>query len=200
MPKAEDEKVREKSSPNWVSEILPVPGIGQMLLRKRSRFIVLQKLVHSRGSLHEREELEVPQTDVDAAKFAYLVRHVANKANWFSSEIMIDLGCVKVLESTPRSNSPEAAMVPAEMPPIRYLKYLSRCSCMWKACPGDPMIYARLGKILVKWVAVVEDMLQDWMHIVPDEESCYENNYKGRKILCHATSSRIQYDITRHWE
>jgi hypothetical protein len=69
---------------------------------------VLQKLIHSRCGLHEREELEVTQTDIDAAEFAHLVRRVANKANWFSSEIMIDLGCVKVLESTPRSNSPDS--------------------------------------------------------------------------------------------
>jgi hypothetical protein len=62
------------------------------------------------------------------------------------------------------------------------------------------VIFARLGKILVKWVVVVEDMLRDWMHILPDEESCCENNDKGRKILCHVTSSRIQYDVTRHWE
>jgi len=52
-----------------------------------------------------------------------------------------------------------AAMVPAEMPPIRYLKYLSRLSCIWKACSGDPVISACLGKILVKWVTV-EDMLE----------------------------------------
>ncbi len=70
---------------------------------------MLQKLVHSRRSLHKREKLEVPQTDVDAAKFAYLVRGVANEANWFSSEIVIDLGCVKVLKSTPRSNSPDSS-------------------------------------------------------------------------------------------
>ncbi len=101
LPKIDDEEVREKSSSDWVREILPVPGIRQMLLQKRSHFVVLQKLVHSKCSLHKREELEVPQTDVDAAKFAYLVRGVANEANWFSSEIVIDLGCVKVLESTP---------------------------------------------------------------------------------------------------
>ncbi len=65
----------------------------------------LQKLVHSRHCLHEREELEVTQTDVDAAEFAYLVRRVADKADWFSSKIMTDLGCVEVLESTPRGNS-----------------------------------------------------------------------------------------------
>jgi hypothetical protein len=120
---------------------------------------VLQKLVHSRRSLHKREELEVLQTDVDAAKFTYLVRGIANKAFWFSSKIVIDLGCVKVLESTPEAIVPTAAMVPAEIPQIRYLKYLSRCSCMWKACPGDPVISARLGKNLVKCVAVVEVML-----------------------------------------
>jgi hypothetical protein len=43
-----------------------------MLLQKWSRFVVLQKLVYSRRGLHEREELEVTQTDVDAAEFAYL--------------------------------------------------------------------------------------------------------------------------------
>jgi len=150
LPKVDNEKVREKSSPNWVSEILPVPGIGQMLLQKWSRFDVLQKLVHSRRGLYEREELEVPLTDVDAAEFAYLVRRVADKADWVSSKIMIDLGCIEVLESTPRGNVPMAAMVPVEMPPIRYLKYLSRLSCMWKACSGDPVISACLGKILVK--------------------------------------------------
>ncbi len=74
LPKVDDEKVWEKSSPNWVSEILPVPGIGQMLLQKWSRAIVLQKLVHSRHGFHEREELEVPQIDVDTAEFTYLVR------------------------------------------------------------------------------------------------------------------------------
>jgi hypothetical protein len=35
---------------------------------------------------------------------------------------------------------------------------------MWKACLGDPVISARLGKILVKWVAV-EDILQDSIRI-----------------------------------
>jgi hypothetical protein len=106
LPKVDDEKVWEKSSPYWVSEILPVPGIGQMLLQKWSHFVVLQKLVHSRRGFHEREELEVTQTDVDAAEFAYLVRRVADKADWFSSKIMMDLGCLEVLESTPRGNSP----------------------------------------------------------------------------------------------
>jgi len=67
-------KFGRKVPPNRVSEILPVPGIGQILLQKWSRFIVLQKLVHSRHGFYEREELEVPQTDVDAAEFAYLGR------------------------------------------------------------------------------------------------------------------------------
>jgi hypothetical protein len=62
------------------------------------------------------------------------------------------------------------------------------------------VISARLGKILVKWVVVVEEMLRDRMHILPDEESYYEHNDKGRKILYHVTSSRIQYDVTCHWE
>jgi len=106
LPKVDDEKIRDKSSPNWVSEILPVPGLGQMFRRKWSHFGVLQKLVHSRRCLHKREELEVTQTDVDAAEFAYLVRRVANKADWFSSKIIMDLGCVEVLESTPRGNRP----------------------------------------------------------------------------------------------
>jgi len=66
---------------------------------------MLQELVHRRRGLHEREELEVTQTDVDAAKLAHLVRRIANEANWISSKIMTDLGCVEVLESTPRGNS-----------------------------------------------------------------------------------------------
>jgi len=113
LPKVDDEKVQEKSSPNWVSEILPVPGIGQMFRRKWSHFGVLQKLVHSRRCLHEREELEVSQTDVDAAEFAYLVRRVADKADWFSSKIITDLGCVEALESTPRGNSPNGCNGPS---------------------------------------------------------------------------------------
>ena len=72
LPKVDDEKVREKSSPNWVSEILPVPGIGQMFQRKWSHFGVLLKLVHSRHCLYERKELEITQTDVDTTEFAYL--------------------------------------------------------------------------------------------------------------------------------
>jgi len=67
---------------------------------------VLQILVHSRRGFHKREELTVPQTDVDAAEFTYLVRHVSDRADWFSSKITMDLGCVEVLESTPRGNSP----------------------------------------------------------------------------------------------
>ena len=66
---------------------------------------MLQKHAHSRRGIHKREELEVAQTDIDAAELAYLVRQVANKANWISSKIMTDLGCVEVLESTPRGNS-----------------------------------------------------------------------------------------------
>ncbi len=66
-----------------------------------------------------------------------------------------------------------AAIVLTEMPPIRYLKYLLRLSYMRKACLGDPVISARLGKILVKWVAV-EDMLRDWIHIEPDEIGYYD--------------------------
>jgi len=91
---------------DWVSEILPVPGIGQMFRRKWSHFGVLQKLVHSRPCLYERKELEITQTDVDATEFAYLVRRVAYKADWFSSKIITDLGCVEVLESTSRGNRP----------------------------------------------------------------------------------------------
>jgi hypothetical protein len=41
---------------------------------------------------------------------------------------------------------------------------LLRLSCMWKASSGDPVISARLGKILVKWVAV-EDILEDSIRI-----------------------------------
>ncbi len=67
---------------------------------------MLQKLVHDRRGFHEREELEVTQTDVDTAEFDYLVRRVADKADWFSSKIMTDLGCIEVLERTPRGNSP----------------------------------------------------------------------------------------------
>ncbi len=85
LPKVDDEKVWEKSPPNWVSEILQVPGIGQMLRRKWSHVSVLQKLVHGRRCLHVREELEITQTNVDTAEFAHLVRRVANKADWFSS-------------------------------------------------------------------------------------------------------------------
>jgi hypothetical protein len=55
--------------------------IGQMLRQKWSHFGVLQKLVHSRRGLHEREELEVAQTDVDTAELAYIVGRVANKAD-----------------------------------------------------------------------------------------------------------------------
>ena len=77
-----------ESSPDWVRDILQVSSIGQC-----------------RRGLHEREELEVTQTDVDATELAHLVRRIANKANWITSKIMINLGCVKVLESTTRGNS-----------------------------------------------------------------------------------------------
>ena len=46
---------------------------------------------------------------------------------------------------------------------------------MLKACSGDPVISACLGKDLVKWVAV-EDMLQDWIYISQNENSLYEND------------------------
>ena len=45
-----------------------------MLRRKWSHLGVLQKLVHSRLCLHEREELEVAQSDIDTAELVYLVR------------------------------------------------------------------------------------------------------------------------------
>ncbi len=54
---------------------------------------------------------------------------------------------------------PRAEMLPAVIPPRTYVKYFSRLSCMLKACSGDPVISACLGKDLVKWVTV-EDMLQ----------------------------------------
>ncbi len=82
---------------------------------------MLQKIFHSRRCLHEREELEVAQSVVGTAELAYLVRRVADKTDWISSKIMMDLGCVEVLESTPGSIVPKAAMVPAETPPVRYL-------------------------------------------------------------------------------
>ncbi len=45
--------------------------------------------------------------DVNIAELAYLVGRVADKADWISSKIMTNLGCVEVLESTPRGNSPK---------------------------------------------------------------------------------------------
>jgi hypothetical protein len=76
-----------------------------MLQQKWSCFNVLQKHVHCRRGLHERKELEAAQFDVDATELAYLVRRGADKADWVSSKIMMDLGHVEVLETTTRGNS-----------------------------------------------------------------------------------------------
>jgi hypothetical protein len=88
---------------------------------------------------------------------------------------MVDLGHVEVLKLPPGAIVPSAAIVPAEMPPRRYLQYLSRLSSIWKACLGDPVISACLGKDLVKWV-VVEDILQDWIYVSQNENSLHEND------------------------
>ena len=89
-------------------------------------------------------------------------------------------------------------MVLAKTPPMRYLKYLSRFSCMWKAWSGDPVISTRLGKVLVKWVAV-EDMLRNWIYILSDKKGRYEIKREDT-LLCRVTSSRIRHVVTRHWE
>ena len=70
----------------------------------------------------------------------------------------MDLGCVDVLESTPRVNSPKgcdgtSGDASGEVFIIWYAVSQHR-----KACLDDPIISTCLGKVLVKWV-VVEDML-----------------------------------------
>jgi len=62
---------------------------------------VLQKHIHCRRGLHEREELEAAQ----ATELTYLGSRGADKADWVSSKIMMDLGRVEVLETTTRGNS-----------------------------------------------------------------------------------------------
>jgi hypothetical protein len=122
LPKVNNEKIGEKSTPDWVNEALAVFRKFQMLQRKLNDFSVLQKLAHESRGLHERETLEVAQSDVDATELTYLTRRGANYTDWLSSKIMVDLGCVEVLETTTRGNSSKRAMmVPAEMPPRRYL-------------------------------------------------------------------------------
>ncbi len=133
---------------------------------------MLQKHVHSRRGLHEREELEVVQSDVDVAELAYLVRLVANKADWISSKIMTDLGCVEVLESTPRGNSSNGRDGTSRDASDEVLGILV---AVFQHMEG--VISARLGKILVKWVAV-EDMLRGQIYNLPDEKDRYENNEK----------------------
>jgi hypothetical protein len=119
---------------------------------------MLQKLAHRSHGLHKREKLEVAQSDVDATKLTYHVRQGTNDTDWLPSKILVDLGHIEVLKLPPGAIVPSAAIVPAEMPPRRYLQYLSWLSSIWKACSGDPVISARLGKDLVKWV-VVEKIL-----------------------------------------
>ncbi len=78
-----------------------------MLWRKSSDVCVLQKLAHGSRGLHERETVEVTQSDVDATELAYLIREGANNTDWLSSKIMVDLGRIEVLETTTRGNSPK---------------------------------------------------------------------------------------------
>ncbi len=68
---------------------------------------MLQKLTHGSRGLHERETLEVSQSDIDATELTYLIRGGANDTDWPSSKIMVDLGCLEVLETTTRGNSPK---------------------------------------------------------------------------------------------
>jgi hypothetical protein len=68
---------------------------------------MLQKLAHRSRCFHKREILEVAQSDVDATKLAYHVRRGTNDTDWLPSKIVVDLGCVEVLKTTPRGNSPK---------------------------------------------------------------------------------------------
>jgi hypothetical protein len=68
---------------------------------------MLQKLVHRSHGLHKRETLEVPQSDVDATKLTYHVRRDTNDTDWLPSKIVLDLGCVEVLKTATRGNSPK---------------------------------------------------------------------------------------------
>jgi hypothetical protein len=107
LPKVNDEKIGEKITPDWVNEALPVLSKFQMHRQNVSDVSVLQKLAHGSRGLHERETLEVAQSDVDATELAYLIRQGANDTDWLSSKIVVDLGCVEVLETTTRGNSPK---------------------------------------------------------------------------------------------
>ncbi len=60
---------------------------------------MLQKLAHGSQGLHERETLEVAQSDVDTTKLAYHVRQGADNTNWLSSKIVVDLGRIEVLKT-----------------------------------------------------------------------------------------------------
>jgi hypothetical protein len=107
LPKVNDEKIGEKSTPDWVNKALPVLSKFQMLQRKLSDISVLQKLAYGSHGLRERETLEVAQSDVDTTELTYLIRRGANHTDWLSSKIVSDLGCVEVLETTTRGNSPK---------------------------------------------------------------------------------------------
>jgi hypothetical protein len=68
--KVNDEKIGEKSTPDWVNKAFPVFCKFQMLQQKLSDVSVLQKLAHGSHGLCERETLEVAQSDVDATELA----------------------------------------------------------------------------------------------------------------------------------
>jgi hypothetical protein len=88
-----------------LNEALPVFSKFQMLQQKLSDVCVTQKLAHGSHGLHERETLEVAQSDVDATELAYVIRRGTNNTDWLSSKIVVDLGRVEVLETTTRGNS-----------------------------------------------------------------------------------------------
>ena len=56
---------------------------------------------------HKMEQHEVAQFDVDAPELAYLVGQSANNTHWLSSEIVVDLWRIEVLESTTRGDGPK---------------------------------------------------------------------------------------------
>ncbi len=68
---------------------------------------MLQKPAHGSRRLHEREKLEISQIHVDGAELAHLVRQGDDNTNWLSSKIVVNLGCIEVLETTTSGDRPK---------------------------------------------------------------------------------------------
>jgi hypothetical protein len=79
----------------------------QMVGQKLSNLGMLQKPAHGSRRLHEREKLEIAQIHVDATELAHLVRRGAVNTDWLSSKIVVNLGCIEVLETTTSGDRPK---------------------------------------------------------------------------------------------